>query len=444
MLKLTPVRVIEHCGGLPSTHDYHLNRFLFEYFPRGVAFPSVPGDAAPPAELPMSDAIAFSIDDISTTEIDDAFSVTPLPDGRVRIGIHIAAPALGIAADDAFDAAARERLSTVYFPGGKITMLPTAVIAQYTLTGQRDCPALSLYAEVTPENEITATETRVERVRISENLRHDALEAIFNEEALAAGRVDHPFGTELKRLWQWAAQLERLRRGDAPEGEQRPEYIFRIENDRVQIVQRARGSPLDKLVSELMIYVNSTWGRQLAQSATSAIYRVQGPGKVRMSTVPAAHAGLGVEQYAWSSSPLRRYVDLVNQRQLLALTRGEAPVYGASDERLLAIMREFESAYDAYAEFQRSMERYWCLRWLLQENVETVSATVLRENLCRFDELPLVARVASLPSFRPGERVLLDLSGIDLLDLTLHCEFASRLETSPEGQAREAVPASTS
>jgi exoribonuclease-2 len=163
-----------------------------------------------------------------------------------------------------------------------------------------------------------------------------------------------------------------------------------------------------------------------------------------MSTVPAAHAGLGVEQYAWSSSPLRRYVDLVNQRQLLALTRGEAPVYGASDERLLAIMREFESAYDAYAEFQRSMERYWCLRWLLQENVETVSATVLRENLCRFDELPLVARVASLPPFRPGERVVLDLSGIDLLDLTVHCEFASRLETSPEREASEAVPASTS
>jgi exoribonuclease-2 len=177
-----------------------------------------------------------------------------------------------------------------------------------------------------------------------------------------------------------------------------------------------------------MIHVNSVWGRRLAESGTAAIYRVQGGGKVRMSTVPSGHAGLGVDQYAWSSSPLRRYIDLANQRQLIALARGIAPPYKTGDERLLAVMREFESAYDAYSEFQRSMERYWCLRWLMQEKVDSVVATVLRENLCRFDDLPLVVRVASLPALPSGERVCLDLSSIDLLDLTLHCEFRMRLE----------------
>jgi exoribonuclease-2 len=142
-----------------------------------------------------------------------------------------------------------------------------------------------------------------------------------------------------------------------------------------------------------------------------------------MSTVAAAHAGLGVEQYVWASSPLRRYVDLVNQRQLIALARGEAPAYASGDERLPAIMREFESAYDAYNDFQRSMERYWCLRWLLQESAANVDATVLRENLCRFDELPLVARVASLPALAPGTRVLIEVSEVDLIELTFHCEF---------------------
>jgi exoribonuclease-2 len=428
-LKLSPVRVIEHCGGLPSTHDYHLNRFLFEHFPRGASLPALPRDTASPP-LDIADAAAFSIDDVSTTEIDDAFSVTPLGEGHVRIGIHIAAPALGILPESGVDAIARERLSTVYFPGGKITMLPTAHIEQYTLAAQRDCPALSIYAEVTPANEVVSVETRVERIRIAENLRHDTLEPLFDEAALAAGTVDHPHGPELMRLWNWALHLEQLRRGDTPEGDQRPEYVFRVENDRVRITRRARGTPVDKLVSELMIYVNSTWGRQLAESDTPAIYRVQGTGKVRMSTVPASHVGLGVEQYVWASSPLRRYVDLVNQRQLIAMTRGEAAVYAKSDERLLAILREFESAYDAYSEFQRSMERYWCLRWLLQEHVETVSATILRENLCRFDELPLVARVASLPAFKPGERVLLEVSAIDVIELTYHCEFVSRLEPS--------------
>jgi exoribonuclease-2 len=329
-------------------------------------------------------------------------------------------------------------LSTVYFPGGKITMLPSDVVEKYTLSAERYSPALSLYAELDSDNEIVATESRIEQVRIAENLRHDTLEPLFNEDTLATASIDHPYGAELRRLWQWAVRLEQVRRGeDAPEGEQRPEYVFRVEGDSVQITRRARGTPIDKVVSELMIYVNSTWGRALAEGGTAAIYRVQGAGKVRMSTVPAAHAGLGVEQYIWASSPLRRYVDLVNQRQLIAMVAGEAAPYAAKDERLLAILREFESSYDAYADFQRSMERYWCLRWLLQEKIETVEATVLRENLCRFDALPLVVRVASLPSSKSGDRVLLDVSEIDVMELSLHCEFASRVEPAP---GTESVP----
>ena len=423
MLKLAPARLIERCGGLPSTHDYHLNRFLFEYFPRGADFEPLPTLAASPEDLPLSDAAAFSIDDATTTEIDDAFSVTPLANGNVRVGIHIAAPALGVGHDTSVDRAARERQSTVYFPGGKITMLPAAAIGQYTLAARQECATLSLYVELTPIFDVVTTETRVERVRIVENLRHDALEPLFNEATLAHPAIDHRHGAELKQLWHWAVHLEQARLGDAPETEQRPEYTFRVENDRVQITRRPRGTPIDKVVSELMIYVNSRWGQQLAESGTAGIYRVQGAGKVRMSTVPSGHAGLGVEQYVWASSPLRRYVDLVNQRQLMALARGEAPPYRAGDLALPAIMREFESAYDAYAELQRTMERYWCLRWLLQENAETVEATVLRENLCRFDALPVVARVPSVPTLLPGTRVLLEVSDVDLLELTLRCEF---------------------
>ncbi len=426
-LKLAPLRVIERCGGIPSTHDYHLNRFVSENFPRGTALGVLPV-AEIPADLPVSDAAAFSIDDTSTTEIDDAFSVTALANGNVRIGIHIAAPALGVPAGSALDEAARERLSTVYFPGGKITMLPSSAIKRHTLAAQHDCAALTLYTELTPGHEVVATETRAERVHIAGNLRHEMLEPVFNAQSVAHGTIDHPHGAELTRLWQWATHLERARRGDAPEGVERAGYNFRVENDRVQITRRSRGTPLDKVVAELMIYVNATWGRELAASGIAAIYRVQGGGKVRMSTVASGHSGLGVEQYVWASSPLRRYVDLVNQRQLIALARGEDPTYQSGDERLPAIMREFESAYDAYGEFQRDMERYWSLRWLVQERLETVEATVLRENLCRFDELPLIVRVASLPALSAGARAVLAVSRVDLLELTVHCEFASRID----------------
>ncbi|MEN3353351.1 MAG: exoribonuclease [Betaproteobacteria bacterium] len=438
--RLTPLRVIERCGGIPSTHDYHLNRFIFENFPRGADFdPSLVGDSADIADvLPVSDAIAFSIDDASTTEIDDAFSVTEFDHGNVRIGIHIAAPVLGVRVGTRLDEMARGRLSTVYFPGAKITMLPPGAIERYTLAAGRDCPALSHYVELTPSGEIVAAETRVERVRIVENLRHDTLEPLFNEAALEHGVIAHPYGVQLQRLWHWASQLERARRGDAPEGEQRQEYNFHVEDDRVQITRRTRGTPIDKVVSELMIYVNSTWGRWLAETQTAALYRVQGGGKVRMSTVPSAHVGLRVEQYVWASSPLRRYVDLVNQRQLVALARDEQPPYRVGDNALLAILQEFESAYEAYGEFQRAMERYWCLRWILQEGVISVQATVLRDNLCRFDELPLVVRVVSLPTLASGSKVVLDVSEVDLLDLTLHCEY-KQVRESTEGASSHAA-----
>ncbi len=441
--KLSPAHVIARCGGLASTQDFHLRRFLFEHFPHG-AEPDGLLVLEAPGELPLSDAVAFSIDDASTTEIDDAFSVTALPNGNQRVGIHIAAPALGLPAEGAGDAAARDRLSTVYFPGGKITMLAAPAIEQYSLAATRECPALSLYAEVTPGYEVVAKETRVERVRIAGNLRHDALEKVFNKATVAAGMIDHVHAAELSWLHSWVVSLEQARRGGAPEGEQRPEYSFSVVNERVEITLRERGTPIDKLVSELMIFANSEWGRALAGSDTSAIYRVQGGGKVRMSTIPGAHVGLGVPQYVWASSPLRRYIDLVNQRQLIALARGESPVYSAGDERLPAVMREFESAYDAYNEFQRSMERYWCLRWLLQENVVSIGATVLRENLCRFDALPLVARVPSAPaSVAPGTHVLIEVTHIDLIELTFHSEFKAETGTPDPAPALDDTEAAS-
>ncbi len=425
-LKLTPARLIERCGGIPSTHAYHLDRFLFQHFPQGAGFRESP----PPTDatdLPLAEVEAFSIDDVSTTEIDDAFSVSELADRKIRVGIHIAAPALGILPGSPLDAIARERLSTVYFPGGKITMLPDAAVERFSLTENGERPALSLYLELDADTSVVSVATRAERIPVVANLRHAELEPVLGENALAAGRVEHRYGKALVALWRLASALERARRGDEPELEMRPEYSFYVEHDRVRIVRRQRGTPLDRIVSELMIYVNSAWGRQLAEANAAAIYRVQGAGKVRMSTVAAGHEGLGVESYAWASSPLRRYVDLVNQRQVLALTRGEALPYRPGDEALLAAMRDFESAYEAYGEFQRTMERYWSLRWIIQEGVETACATVLRESLARFDELPLVARVPSLPALAPGTRVELAVSGIDLLELTLKCEYRRQL-----------------
>jgi len=160
----------------------------------------------------------------------------------------------------------------------------------------------------------------------------------------------------------------------------------------------------------------------------AAIYRVQTGGKVRMSTAPQAHEGLGVKQYAWSSSPLRRYVDLLNQWQLVACLSGDTPPFAARSDALFAAMRDFDLTYSAYAEFQRSIERYWCLRWLRQRGLEAIDATIVgRENLARLDHLPLVQRVPSAPELKPGQRIRLRIESIDYLTLELACRYVETL-----------------
>ena len=425
--KLSPVRLLERCGALPDTHAYHLNRFLFEYFPRGAGFPALP-EAVVPADLPLAGVQAHSIDDAETTEIDDAFSLQDLPGGARRLGVHIAAPALGITPDSPLDAVARERLSTVYFPGGKITMLPDAAVAAYTLAAGRECPALSVYFDIAPDFSILSHETRVERIFIADNLRHDTLEPVFNAAALARGAVAHPQGAALAWLWQFSGSRLVARKGDAPRMEDRPEFVFRVDDGQITITRRQRGTPIDQVVAELMILANSTWAAELHADGQPALYRVQNGGKVRTSTAAGPHDGLGVAQYMWASSPLRRYADLVNQRQLIARARGEPPVYRAQDTALLAAMRDFETAYEIYGEYQRTMERYWSLRWLLQEKTATVTGVVLRENLVRLDELPVTQRVPSLPGAAPGARVELAVGTVDLLELTVHLDFKTLLD----------------
>ncbi len=429
---LTAAHLLHRCGALPSAHDYHLQKFLFDHFPKGTGFPAI--TLSTWGDLPLSGANAFSIDDATTTEIDDAFSVERLANGNWRVGVHIAAPTLGLPRDSDGDKVAAERLSTVYMPGKKITMLPDNVVEAFTLCADHVCPALSMYNEIDGETlAILGHESRVERIHVAANLRHDTLEPLFNEETLASGKHDYPYAQELAFLWNLVQKLEAVRGKPSDNSMQQVDYNFHIDNERVSITQRRRGSPIDKVVSELMILVNSEWGKHLADHGFVGIYRTQQSGKVKMSTVAAPHQGLGVAQYMWSSSPLRRYVDMVNQRQIIAMLRGEEPVYPKNDPALYATMRDFDTMYGIYNEFQRSMERYWCLRWLQQEDIKQTEAIVLRENLVRLPNIPLVFRVPSLPELLPANtRVLLTIGEIDLLEMTVNASFVATIEETVE------------
>ena len=420
---LAPPKLLARIGVLAGPEDYFLRRFAFELFPDGLGFPEVAPVAAPP-DLPQAAVAAFSIDDHETTEIDDAFSVERLPDGRLRVGVHIAAPALFFGRGHPLEAIARERLSTVYFPGGKITMLPEAAIAEATLSAGREVAAASLYLDLDPDTLVIAgSQSRLERVSIATNLRIAELETRLHAESLAAGRVEGEHGEDLVLLWRLACKL-RAGRGAGEERSEKLDYTFRVEAGRVTIEPRRRGTPIDVLVSELMIHVNATWGRALADASIPAIYRNQRGIKTRMEVEPGSHEWLGVSHYAWSSSPLRRFTDLANQRQLVALLRGEEAPY--SRDELATAAREFETAYEAYAEHQRHLERYWCLRWIAQEGLEGADATVVRDELVRLEGIPLVCRAIGLPPGSPGDRVRVAFGEPDPWEVNLPCRYAGK------------------
>jgi exoribonuclease-2 len=420
---LAPQKLLARAGAIAGPDDYFLRRFTYQFFPRGTAFPEY-GPLAEPAGLEESAARAFSIDDLETTEIDDAFSVERAA-GELRIGVHIAAPSLFFGRGHGLEAIARERLSTVYFPGGKITMLPEDAVMRATLAEGRRVPALSLYLTADASTlDVVRADSRAEWIRVETNLRLGELGGRLNDAAIGAGRVEGVHGDDLLVLWRFAARLKAAR-GAAEERGDRIDYTIRVADGRVAIEPRPRGTPVDTLVAELMIQVNARWGKLLADHGLPAIYRNQKGGKTRMEVEPGAHEGLGVTHYAWSSSPLRRYADLANQRQLLSVLRAEPAAYSRAD--LAEAARDFEAAYEAYADHQRLVERYWTLRYVEQERIATAAASVIRDELVRIEGLPLVCRTIGLPAgTAPGERVLVQFGEIDGWEANVLCRYAGK------------------
>jgi exoribonuclease II len=443
--KLPPLDLLQRAGAISSPYQFHWQRFLFDNFPKGTAFPNLQVSLITD-ELPLAAVAAFSIDDSQTTEIDDALSVQGLGTGKVIVGIHIAAPALAVLPNSDIDKVARARLSTVYMPGNKITMLPDAVVQNYTLAEGKNCPAVSLYVtfdELTFD--IISTESKIESVPIIANLRHDTLEILITEEWLLSTnfrtvnelQLAYLLPESLSYLYQLALNLKQKReiaRGK-PETFNRPDYNFKLIDkhttgphgeETVEITTRKRGSPLDLIVAEAMILANSTWGQLLSEYGVPGIYRSQAslaPGvKVRMGTKALPHAGIGVPSYAWSTSPLRRYTDMVNQWQIIScIKHGKTALLAApfkpKDADLFSIISNFDNTYSAYNQYQNAMERYWTLKYLQQNNITELNATLFKENMVRADDLPLVLPVMGANNLERNTSVTVKLGNINLMTL---------------------------
>ena len=467
----SPAQLMIRCGAIDSPLQYHQGMFLKAYFPNGAAHEESlvveqsSLDAAI-AELPLAEVTAFSIDDSGTTEIDDALSVTALVEGGYRIGIHIAAPGLAIVKDDTLDQVARTRMSTVYFPGDKITMLPDAVIQQFSLDEGATRPALSIYVDIDSSGAMDkdSLQLRAEMVLMGANLRLENLEHLVTEESLADEVANYSYRQELSILWTAAKLLHAGRQEQRVANGLRPEQLgvldpnalardfhFQIKDvdgvQRVEITPRQRGSILDTIVAEWMIYCNSASGRLLADHGLPGLFRTQkgwGPLRTRMQTTPGPHEGLGLEYYVWCTSPLRRYSDLVNQWQLIALAKNGVTAkmvapFPPRDATLMGIAADFEACYSAYGEYQDRLEKYWCLRWVAQDEVpKQVFVRHLKEGMSRVESVPLHLPVPELASHPRMTRAEVSVADVDLLQLTagvrvLHIEIpqVSESDESP-------------
>ena len=462
---IAPLDLLQKAGAIDSPYQFHWRRFLFENFPKGTGFPALEAPAIRD-ELPLAAVQAFSIDDSATTEIDDALSVQGLGTDEVTVGVHIAAPGLAVLPGSPVDQLGRNRLSTVYMPGFKITMLPDAVVQSYTLMEGRDCPAVSLYVTLDAATlEIKKSETKLERVPIAANLRHDKLDTVVTAEWLENPVFEHQNGYQLSPvmreqlsfLYRLAKNLKGKRevvRGK-PETFNRPDYNFRLVgndgaepkgNEQVLISTRQRGSPLDLIVAEAMILANSTWGSWMAELGVPGIYRSQAsllPGvKVRMGTKALPHAGIGVKSYAWSTSPLRRYTDLVNQWQIIACARhGKTAALAApfkpKDADLFSIISSFDAAYSTYNGYQGAMERFWTLKYIQQNSLAEITGTVFKENMVRADDMPLVLPVLGAKDLPRGAHVRVKLGEIDEITLDVMGTVVERLDAVQETASDE-------
>ena len=447
----SPAQLMIRCGAIDSPLDYHQGMFLKAHFPNGSAHQeSLAVDQTVLdrviSELPLAQVNAFSIDDSGTTEIDDALSVTALVDGKHRIGIHIAAPGLAIAKDDPLDQVARTRMSTVYFPGNKITMLPDSVIKQFSLDAGAARPALSIYVDIDSSGILDkdSLQMRTEMVTMGANLRLEDLEHQVTEESLSDESSHFSYRQELSVLWTAAKLLHAGRQGQRVINGLRPEQLGMVDPnalprdfhfqitavqgvDRVEITPRQRGSILDTIVAEWMIYCNSASGHLLAEHGLPGLFRTQkgwGPLRTRMQTTPGPHEGLGLDYYAWCTSPLRRYSDLVNQWQLIALAKHGVAAkmvapFPPKDSNLMGIAADFEACYQAYGEYQDRLEKYWCLRWIAQDGgAKKVFVRHLKEGMSRLESIPLHLPVPELAMHPRMTRAEVAISDVDLLQLS--------------------------
>ncbi len=401
-----------------------------------------------PGRADMSGLPLFSIDDQETKDRDDALSIEIL-DGpgdshSYRVGIHITDVGALIPQGSALDVEADRRMSSLYLPEQTISMLPHRISTDRgSINPGEPRAAMSLIAELTEDAEVTDWKVARSVIRSSHAFSYTEADRVIGDSA-------HPLHTELSALYELSKHLRSQREARGALNLERDELSVKVAPDgEIHVSVIPRNAPARGLVQEYMVLCNSLLARYCSDAELPAPFRSQSvpdvsdietqfpPGPLRshlmlrrltpaiVATKPGAHGGLGVEAYTQATSPLRRYPDLMVQRQISHHLRTGETLY--DNESVTSVAHRADTQIRQMSRIENQRRQYFFLKWLDARRRETeegggpyVLEGVVLENppnraaTVDLVDWPFRTRAALPNSTSPGDRVSLHLHGVDL------------------------------
>jgi len=393
---------------------------------------------APPEREFREVGRAVTIDDDDTVEVDDAISCEPLADGGVRVRVHIALVADFVLKGGPMDKEAAARGATVYLPEATIRMLPDSVACSAaSLIAGHQKHVLTTDVLLSGTGEILEYSIYPAKVRISARLSYDQADAFI---AGTGSEASNGAAGTVRLVYEAAMKLREKRRASGALLVQRREPKIKVSGGEIEFRLLDTSSPSRELVAEFMVLSNHVAARFAAENRIPIIYRVQ-PGsgdlamqRPRLSLYPEYHAGIGLDYYTQVSSPIRRYMDLVLQRQLLAaLSNGSSPPYEA--EELLAVLATAENAEADGKELERRARRYWTLRYLELEALNRpLKATVLRDGAsAELDDYAVRGSLHGAPNVPSRAPILVQIARVEPVRGALALEYLGPTPGTAEG-----------
>ena len=353
-------------------------------------------------EPTFPDRAIISIDAPTTRDVDDAFFIEARPEGGWNVMLALACPAFRWDFGGKLDKAVFNRATSIYLPEATHHMLPERLgTGAYSLLAEKARPSLLIECAVGPDGLVLSCEPRLGYAKLAANLCYEDCEA-----ALEGGETPaSPYLEQLRLALALAEahQDRRLERGAVII--ERPDQNITLtgtgEDIRVALEEDAPAPKAHLLVSEMMVLTNAALAVWAGERGVALLHRTQDVAIPKefsgiwktpldiarvvkalapavLETNPRPHAGLGEPVYAPSTSPLRRYPDMINETQIIAMLRDGKPHW--SKEELDALLPLLNAHLDAAGQVQRFRPRYWKLLYFKQQGDRWWPAVITDEN----------------------------------------------------------------